>query len=460
MSEISNEVLQPVLDEVKKLGATSKENIDELRSNYEHLKSEMKANGDKVDTLLQAKLDRLATDISVRQEQIDKAIQEGKAKEASFEKRMDELDVLLQKAGTRMDGSNPEAEQELRHFVLSFATGEETKFNRLPKRLEQFAAALPEYKRVFEKFIRSGADERLLAADEVKALSVGSEPDGGFAVTPYISSKIIERIYETSPLRGLASAESITTDTWQAMADYFDTTDSGWEGAETVAGAETDTPKMGKVSIPVFVQYARPTATQQLLEDAGFNVETWLANKVGNKLARNEGTAFITGTGVGRPRGILTYANGTTWGTVEQVAMGAAAALTADGFIKVKYALKEYYLNRGTWLMNRDAVAKAMLLKNGAGDYIWKPGMLASDPSSTLLGAPIRMAADMPVVAANALSVAYGDWAEAYQIVDRLGITVIRDPYTKKPFTEFYFRKRLGGDVINFEAFKIGVVSV
>lgn len=460
MDPLTNEVLQPVLDEVKKLGATSKENYDELRSNYEKLKTEIAKNDGKANAELQAKLERYATDISVRQEEMDKALQESRAKEAAAQKRMDELDVLVQKAGVRLDAGDTKDAKEVMQFALSLVSGDEAKTLGFEKRFQQLAAVFPEYKQVFDKFIRLGCDELRLSADERKALSSGSAPDGGFAVTPYLSNRIIERIYESSPLRDLAAADTITTDTWKAMADYFDTSDSGWEGAESQAGTETATPKMGMASIPVHVQYARPTATQNLIEDAGFNIENWLSRKVGNKLSREEATAFITGTGIGRPRGILTYDNGTAWGTVEQIAMGAAADLTYDGLVNVKMGLKEYFINRGTWLMNRDAVAKIMLLKDGVGRPLWVPSALAGDRSSTVLGAPLKMAADMPTVAAGALAVAYGDWAEAYQIVDRLGITVIRDIYTKKPFTEFYFRKRLGGDVVNFEAFKIGVVSV
>jgi len=108
--------------------------------------------------------------------------------------------------------------------------------------------------------------------------------------------------------------------------------------------------------------------------------------------------------------------------------------------------------------MNRLTVAAAMQLKDGQGNYIWKPG-LAEERHSTILGLDVRMATTMPTVAANALSVAIADWSEAYMVVDRLGITIQRDPYTQKPMIEFYTRKRVGGDVINFQAIKLGVIS-
>ena len=204
--------------------------------------------------------------------------------------------------------------------------------------------------------------------------------------------------------------------------------------------------------------YAKPRATQQLLEDSAINIEQYIANKVAEKMGRYESAAFVTGDGVGKPRGFLTYDTGTDYGQIEQIDMGAAAVLTADGFIKIKYSLVEDYLNRGTWLMNRTTVRDAMLLKDGNGNYIWKPS-IAVDAPSTILSLAVRMATSMPAVAANALSIVLADFNEAYTIVDRLGVTVQRDPYTVKPFVEFYTRKRVGGDVVNFQAMKIGKIS-
>jgi HK97 family phage major capsid protein len=316
------------------------------------------------------------------------------------------------------------------------------------------------YKTAYNAFLRT-RDEKFLSADHMKAMILGSDPDGGYTVTPVMNNRIITRQYESDPLRQLASVERISTDAMEWMVD-FDEAGAGWEG-ETETGAETDTPKTFKKRIPVHVMYAKPKASQTLLEDSSINIENWLADKVASRFNRIEAASFITGNGVGKPRGILTYSNYDTagtdqWGRIERTNMGAAAALTADGFIDVKFSLVEQYLNMGTWLMNRLTVADAMQLKNGNGDYIWKAG-LAEDRHGTILGMPLRMSTTMPVVAAGALSVAIADWREAYMIVDRLGITVQRDPYTAKPMVEFYTRKRVGGDVANFQAVKIGVIA-
>jgi HK97 family phage major capsid protein len=284
-----------------------------------------------------------------------------------------------------------------------------------------------------------------------------SDPDGGYTVPTAMSNKIIKRLYEIDPLRSLAAVESITTGAIEWLVDNGDA-GSGWEGNETVATTSVTTPQIGKKRIPVNTLATRPRISQILLEDSGINIEQFLANKVADRFGRDEAAAFVSGDGINKPRGFLTYANGTAWGTIEQINMGAAANLTADGFISIKYHMIEQYLNSGTWLMNRSTVQAALQLKDGAGNYLWQPSFMAGQPS-TILGLPVRMSTSMPAVTANTLSVALGAFKEAYMIVDRLGITVQRDPYTDKPLVEMYFRKRVGGDVTNFDAIKIGVIA-
>jgi HK97 family phage major capsid protein len=262
-------------------------------------------------------------------------------------------------------------------------------------------------------------------------------------------------------MRQLASTETISTGSLEFMAEW-DQAGFAWEGeetGETTLPGETSTPGWQMIKIPVHTAIARPRATQKLLEDSSINIESWLGRKIADRISRGEAAGFISGNGAGKPRGILSYDSGTSFGQVEQVNMGDASALTADGFVDVKYALQEAYLERGTWLMNRTTVQAAMKLKDGQGNYIWKPSMIASDPSSAILNLPVRMSTSMPTVAANALSVALGDWREGYLIVDRLGITIQRDPFTVKPFIEFYTRKRVGGGVANWDALKIGKIS-
>lgn len=317
------------------------------------------------------------------------------------------------------------------------------------------AAQLGEYKRSFVEFMRKGD---IMSLDALKALSVGSDPDGGYVVAPDVSGRIVSKIYETSPMRSVASVQVIGTDSLEGLYDLGEAS-AGWVG-ETGARTETGTPQIGKWSIPVHEIYANPAATQKMLDDAQINIEMWLADKVADKFARTENAAFVSGDGIGKPRGFLTYASGTTLpGTIEQVISGAnggftAAGAGADALVNLVYALKQAYRSGARFFMPRSVVAEVRKLKDSSGAYIWSPG-IAAGQAATLLGFPIIEMEDMPTLATGSLSLAFGNMSEAYQIVDRQGVRVLRDPFSNKPYVHFYTTKRTGGAVVNFEAVKL-----
>lgn len=314
-----------------------------------------------------------------------------------------------------------------------------------------------QYSKAFCNYLRKGMDAGLEQL-ELKALSVGTDADGGYLVTPMMSANIVKIVNESSPMRSLASVETISTDALELIQDY-DAAGSGWT-TETGAVSDSTTPQIGKKSIPVHELYAQPKATQKLVDDSAVDIEAWVAEKVAESFLVKENAAFISGDGSGKPKGILSYAAGTSWGQIQQVNSGTSAVVTADGLIKLFFALKEDYAQRATFLMNRSVVQAVRLLKETTTDqYLWQPGLAAGAPD-TLMGVPVKQATDMPVAAANSLSVAVGDFARAYQIVDRIGIRVLRDPYTEKPFVKFYTTKRVGGDVVNFEALKLLKLAV
>ena len=275
---------------------------------------------------------------------------------------------------------------------------------------------------------------------------------------PDMSGRIVTKEFETSVIRAFANIQTISTDALEGMYD-LDEASVGWVG-ETAARTETNTPQLGAWRIPVHEIYANPAATQKLLDDAEINMETWLANKVGEAMGRAENTASVSGNGVGKWRGFLTYANGTTLpGTIEQSATGVSGGFAASGagvdiFYTVVGKTKARYRVNASWAMNRTAVADVRKLKDSDGAYIWQPSAQAGIPDR-LAGYPIAPFEDMPAIAADSLSIAFADFREAYQIVDRSGIRVLRDQYTNKPYVHFYTVKRSGGDVVNFEAIKL-----
>ncbi len=308
--------------------------------------------------------------------------------------------------------------------------------------------ARQERKQAVLRYLRFG--EHALNPEEVKLLSVDSDPQGGYWVSPEMSHQIVEQVVETSPMRTVATVETISTDALEIPEDLGEA-DVGWT-SETGVRTETATPTIGVRRIPVHEIYAMPKATQQLLDDARVNVEDWLARKVALKIGNTENTAFINGDGTDKPRGILTYPAGTANpGEIRQINSGHASQITADGLRTLFYALKTPYIKNAGWLMARSTIEAIAKLKDGGGDYLWEPGLKAGEPQR-LLGHPVERMEDMPAVSANSLSIAFGDWKQAYTIVDRAGVRVLRDPFSAKPFVLFYTTKRTGGDVTNFEA--------
>lgn len=321
---------------------------------------------------------------------------------------------------------------------------------------EEFGAKdLAAYKSSFREFMRKGD---FMSLDAQKALSVGTDPDGGYTVDPDTTGRIVAKVFETSPMRQVASVQTISTDALEGLFDLNEASAS-WVG-ETGSRAETNTPELGRWRIPVHEIYAFPFATQKVLDDSMVDLESWLSAKVSDKFARTENAAFVNGDGVNKPRGFLTYASGTTLpGQIERKTTGVNGGFATDGtggdcLMDLIYATKQAYRSGARFFMNRTTLNEVRQIKDSNGMYIWQPGIAATQPA-TLLGFPILEFEDMPNPATDSLSVAFGNMAEAYQIVDRQGVRVIRDNLTNKPYVGFYTVKRTGGDVVNFEAIKL-----
>jgi HK97 family phage major capsid protein len=437
-----------VLAEIKRFGDNTKAISDKLNQDLATLRREVESHKDGMDGLVQSKIDKLGEAILTRQEQLEKVTT----------KRVDDLEILSKKLLLPGAPMGPDV-QKIFEAARAMKTITLSKQNKLsPEGIQEGEVNVDEFKAYCAAFHKSlRVSDKAITPEEYKLLAVNSDPDGGILVPPTMSARIIEKVYESDPIRQLAAIEQIGSDFLEIPEDLDEATD-GWEG-ELVANGETGTPRMNMKRIAVHMQAARPRVTQKFLEDGVINVENWLANKVAARFARTEGAAFVTGNGINKPRGFMTYSDGSTFGYIEQVTSGDATAVTADGLMKLYYTLLEDYQSRAVWLMHRLTVLKVMLLKESTTNaYIWRPGLQQGQPS-LLLGLPLKMSTTMPQVAANSLSIALADWQAAYTIVDRLGISVQRDPYTIKPLVEFYTRRRVGGDVVNFQAIKIQKIA-
>lgn len=362
------------------------------------------------------------------------------------------------------EGSRKEQEARLENLIADMQEANqkmaalETALNR-PGAAEESKGDVSEMAaKAFEKLMRKG--EASLNADEVKALSAGTDPDGGYLVNPATSSTIVTRIFESSPLRQLATVETISTDSLEFLIDDNEA-NAVWVG-ELDSRNETSTPDIGKLVIPVHEMYAEPRASQKLLDDAAVNIEQWLAGKVADKFARVEATAFVTGNGILKPRGFATYDAWAAAGVyernkIEQINSGSSGAFTADGLIELQNSVKDVYQNNAVFMMKRASFSAIRKLKDNANQYLLGIGIggLNNAQQMTILGKPVVFADDMPGTGANNLAAAYGDFRAGYTIVDRIGIRVLRDAFTAKPYIKFYTTKRVGGGVTNFEAIKL-----
>jgi HK97 family phage major capsid protein len=317
------------------------------------------------------------------------------------------------------------------------------------------------YKSGFFKLLRKGNLE-LLDDGERKAMSVGSDSDGGYMVPAPTTGRIVQRIYELSPIRQIANVVSISTGELEGIADTGEA-DAGWV-AEMGTRSDTSTPAVQKYKISAEEMYAQPKVTQKLLDDAAVDIEGWLAMKVADKFARKEGNAFCVGDGVGKPRGFAAYTTAATgddtrtWGELEHVVTGASGAFAASNPADVLFDLigkfRPAYLQNASWVTRREVITLIRKFKEATTNaYLWQPSLQAGQPDR-LLGYPIVTAQDLSAVGANSLSTWLGDFREGYQIVDRIGVRVLRDPFTAKPYVRFYTTKRVGGGVVNFEAIK------
>lgn len=312
----------------------------------------------------------------------------------------------------------------------------------------------------FEAFLRAGTNL------EMKAFTGVTGDAGGFAVPREIDAVIDATLKSISPIRAIANVVKVGSAGYRKLVTTGGAP-SGW-AAEAGARAETATPTFVEIAPPMGELFANPSASQAMLDDAQFDVETWLASEIATEFAKAEGAAFVNGSGTNRPRGFLqsptaAFSDGTRpFGTVQFIPSGAAgdfAANPQDRLIDLVQTLRGPYRQGASFVMNSTTLARIRKFKTSDGAFLWSPSLAAGQPA-TLLGYPVIEADDMPDIAANALAIAFGDFRAGYLIAERTETAILRDPYSNKPFVNFYASKRIGGCVSNSEAIKLMRFSV
>ena len=289
------------------------------------------------------------------------------------------------------------------------------------------------------------------------ALNKGAADQGGYLAPTEWDRTITDKLVQVSPMRALATVQTISTASFSKLFNQKGTV-SGWVG-EAAARPDTATPTFGTLTYTTGEIYANPSATQQMLDDAEVDLESWLAREVEQEFAYQEGLAFLSGTGVNRPNGLMTYITGGAnaaahpYGAITTVNSGAAAALTTDGILNLVYALPSEFTGNARFIMNRSTQAAVRKLKDGQNNYIWQPSYVAGQPA-TIAGYAVTEVAGMPDIAAAAKPIVFGDFKAGYMVIDRAGVRVLRDPYTNKPYVSFYTTKRVGGGLLNSQVLK------
>jgi HK97 family phage major capsid protein len=324
---------------------------------------------------------------------------------------------------------------------------------------EEASQGAREHKQAFESYVRKGETQGLFEL-EAKSMSIGSNPDGGYLVPSETETEIGRRLSAASPIRAISGVRQVSSSVYKKPFAITGAA-TGWVG-ETAARPETTAPTLAELQFPAMELYAMPAATQALLDDAAVNLDDWIASEVQQAFADQESNAFVTGNGTNKPKGFLGYTNvadaSWSWGNLGYIASGTAGAFPAsnpsDKLIDLAYALKSSYRQNASWVMNRKTQSTIRKFKDSGGEYIWQPAATA-DGRPTLMNFPIAESEDMPDIATDSYSLAFGDFARGYLIVDRVGVRVLRDPYSAKPYVLFYTTKRVGGGVQNFEAIKL-----
>jgi HK97 family phage major capsid protein len=381
------------------------------------------------------------------QDAIEAKLEKGEGNAAELKSQMDRIDADLNEAldmKKRLESLEASTKRIADNVELAHSKAEEKGLD-----LGVYASALKKVK-------LAGKQASSLSEAETKALRENVAPDGGYTVLPFMGD-ITKILFDTSPVRALASTVTIGSDLYRG---YFDDDEISvsW-GNEVSSLSENNTPEVGELNIKVHDQFAVLKATESLLEDSSWNLAAWLQEKARDKFGRSEATEFVVGNSTSRPSGLMSATAKTSNGDVyERGKVGAkvtagAAAITSDELLDLRALLKPGYRPNANLLFNRKTESYLRKLKDGQSNYLWQPSYQMGVPD-TLIGQRTAIFEDMPDIAAGAVAVALADVRATYLIVDRVGLSVLEDPYSSFPQRVWKLRRRVGGGIQNFDSIK------
>lgn len=410
-------------------------------------------------------------DFKTINEQRIKALEEGKgvaeleaqlakANQSINDLQKDVKETVLKSQRPSISGEKAEAaEASLKSFNLRLqAAAMEAGKTFAPITADQYA----EYKAAWATYVRKGVDG--LSEAEKKTINVGTSTQGGFLVGEEMEAGIDRVVRRYSAMRQVARVITIGSASYKKLVKT-----SGTSGASR--GGETTTPSNGTSPTWVELEFKPGTyvseqrITSEALEDATQDVGADLEMEMGIEFAEMEGTDFISGDGINGPRGLTDYTNianaSYAWGSVGYVASGHASSWASsnpsDYLIDLVHSLKRQYRAGASFLMNDATLGSIRKLKDGQGNYLWgmtKDSFMAG-AVGTLLGYSVVTDDFMADIGASAYPIAFGDFKQAYYVIERKGVAVLRDPATAFPAVRFLARRRVGGGIAKFEAVKL-----
>jgi HK97 family phage major capsid protein len=423
--------------------------VEKLMANQEEMKSandlkfsEIEKKGS-ADPLLADKLEKLDTEF--------------KKVHGDLQTKMQEMEKKANRPQLG-DDTAKDAALELKHFNIAIKHHYQVIGRSMPA-ADYNAEDYGLYKKAMTTYLLYGKDS--MSDVEKKAAQIGSDPSGGYLVTPEIDNQITRVVTQVGAMRSLATVRSIGSSSLKKIAQTSGAAFGGW-GNEKTAATETGTPDLAELEFVPGTCWAAPRATTELLEDASIDIANWLVGEVDLVFDEQEGSAFATGDGKNKPKGVLGYDkivnSSYSWGSIGYVRSGAAADFAAanpsDRLMDLMHAVKRQYRSGASFVMTDKSLAAIRKFKDGQGNYLWVPG-LQGGVVGVLLGKPVVTDDFWDELGADKFPLGYGDWKRGYVIVDRRGTTVLRDPYTAQPYVKFIVTRRVGGGMQNFEAVKL-----
>ncbi len=389
----------------------------------------------------EAKVDPKVGDAPTLLAELSKAFEEFKdTNDKALKSKSD--DSLVQAKLGNLDSALNEIEEKLAALNAGSGVGD-------------IQATDPAYLKAFKAHMRKGD---AAGPDVMAAVSVGTAADGGYLAPVEWDRTVTDKLKQISPIRANAQVIQISGNGFSRV--YNDgVIGSGWVG-ETAARPSTSTPGLTTLNFATGEIYANPQISQTALDDIALNLEQWIVDEIDGEFAIQENIAFLSGNGVNKPSGILNYVTGGTmaathpFGAIAATTVAGAAAVTGDELLDLVYAMPdERSTGMSKFFMNKTSLAKVRKLKDGQNNYLWAPSYAEGQPS-TLLGYPVVNVPGMPAMTTGNISILFGDMEKTYLVIDRVGLRVLRDPFTNKPFVGFYTTKRVGGGVQNPEYMK------